>query len=82
MFVCVIVCVCSYVVEVVWLRIVLGPVDPSQSERSCLGSSALDSRGTLIRSDSQPQEMMGREAAHSTHVFLVWQGWGDRLKSS
>ena len=46
----------------------LGPVDPSQSERSCLSSSALDSRGTLILPDSQPREMMGRETAHSTHV--------------
>lgn len=50
------------------MQIVLGPVDPSQSERSCLDSSALDSRGTLIHPDSQPQEMMGRETAHSTHV--------------
>ena len=51
-----------------WLHIVLGPVDPSQSERSCLSSSALDSRGTLILPDSRPREMMGRETAHSTHV--------------
>lgn len=50
------------------LQIVLGPVDPSQSEWSCLSLSALDSRGTLIRPDSQPQEMMGRETAHSNHV--------------
>lgn len=62
-----------------WLQIVLGPVDPSQSERSCLSSSALDSRGTLIRPDSQPQEMMGRETAHSTHVTRragQSGGWG------
>lgn len=51
-----------------WLQIVLGPVDPSQSEQSCLSSSALGSRDTLIRPDSQPQEMMGRETTHSTHV--------------
>lgn len=51
-----------------WLHIVLGPVDPSQSEWSCLSSSALDSRGALILPDSQPREMMGRETAHSTHV--------------
>lgn len=50
------------------MQIVLGPVDPSQSEWSCLSLSALDSRGTLIRPDSQPQEMMGRETAHSIHV--------------
>ncbi|KAI3359115.1 hypothetical protein L3Q82_002657 [Scortum barcoo] len=50
------------------LQIVLGPVDPSQSERSCLSSSALDLCGALIRHDSPPQEMMGRETAHSTHV--------------
>lgn len=65
------------------MQIVLGPVDPSQSDRSCLGSSALDSRGTLIRPDSQPREMMGREAADSAHVSgtrrragMRGSGWG------
>lgn len=51
-----------------WLQIVLGPLDPSQSEWSCLSSSALDSRGTLICPDSQPQEMMGCETTQSPHV--------------
>lgn len=67
LFICVRVCVCVWG-RGWWLQIVLGPVDPSQSEWSCLSLSALDSRGTLIRPDSQPQEMMGRETAHSTHV--------------
>lgn len=70
--VCLFICVCVFLCRGGgwWLQIVLGPVDPSQSERSCLSSSALDSCGTLIRLDSQPQEMMGRETAHSAHVTL------------
>lgn len=70
-YVCLFVCVSMQGVGVGvggCLQIVLGPVDPSQSEWSCLSLSALDSRGTLIRPDSQPQEMMGRETAHSNHV--------------
>lgn len=50
------------------MQIVLGPVDPSQSKQSCLSSSALGSRDALIRPDSEPREMMGRETTHSTHV--------------
>ncbi|CAB1431410.1 unnamed protein product [Pleuronectes platessa] len=41
--------------------------DPSQSDQGCLSSSALDSRGALIRPDSQPQEVMEHETAHSTN---------------
>lgn len=71
-YVCLFVCVSMQGVGVGGcLQIVLGPVDPSQSEWSCLSLSALDSRGTLIRPDSQPQEMMGRETAHSNHVTHV-----------
>lgn len=50
------------------MQIVLSPVDPSQSARSCLNTSALDPRGSLIHPDSPPRELMGGEAAHSTHV--------------
>lgn len=55
-------------VSVAEIQIVLSPVDPSQSERSCLNMSALDSRGPLIHPDSPPRELMGGETAHSTHV--------------
>lgn len=43
------------------VQIVLGRLDPSQSEWSCLGSSALDPSGALIRPDSWPQEMIGQK---------------------
>ena len=65
-YICLFVCVCKWGGG--WLQIVLGPLDPSQSEWNCLSSSALDSHGILICPDSQPQEMMERETAHSTHV--------------
>lgn len=57
--------VCISVAE---MQIVLSPVDPSQSERSCLNVSAFDWRGPLIHPDSPPRELMGGETAHSTHV--------------
>lgn len=50
------------------MHIVLGPLDPSESEWSCLNTSTLDSLGILIRLDSQPQEMMEHESTHSVHV--------------
>lgn len=50
------------------MHIVLGPLDPSESEWSCLNTSTLDSLGILMRLDSQPREMMGPESTHSGHV--------------